>query len=200
MALVNQFARRLEDLWRRRTAELRALVVPRDSGQPLQFTRKRRDRLIDQAQEIATEVLLKREGRRELDRVVEGKRMWKMKGHGTLDRGERMVAWARQHFRGPIVYAFWRGGMCLYVGKGGGGWKRIRSYARSIYIREANWLEVFQIRGESQLPKAECLLTHLYEPRDNKVKAAEVRWGKACPICRKHDRIRAELKAIFKMK
>ncbi len=199
MSLENQFSKKLDDLWKRRTASLRALVVRKGSGQLLQFTRGRRDRLIDQAQGIATRVLLKREGHKEFKRVVHRRQLRQIIGRGTNDRGERFVSWVREKVRGPIVYAFWRNRKCLYVGKGGS-WRRLRGYAKSVYIREASCVEIFQITGKSQLAKAECLATHLYTPRDNKVKAAEVRWGKACPICKKHDRIRSELKAIFKMK
>lgn len=199
MSLENQFSKKLDDLWKRRTAGLRALVVRKGSGQPLQFTRGRRDRSIDQAQEIATRVLLKREGRKEFSRVVHKRQLRQIKGRGGIDRGQKLVNWVKEKVRGPIVYAFWRNRTCLYVGKGGS-WKRLRGYAKSIYVRDATCLEVFQISGKSQLAKAECLATHLYNPRDNKVKAADVRWGKVCPICKKHDRIRSELKAIFKMK
>ena len=141
MALTKQFSKRLDDLWRRRTAELRSLVVPAGSGQPLQFTRRRRDKLIDQAQELATKVLLKREGRKEFNRVVHGRQLRQIKGRGSIDRGEKLIEWVQAKVRGPIVYAFWRGRKCLYVGKGGS-WKRLRGYAKSIYVRDATCLSV----------------------------------------------------------
>lgn len=199
MALASQFLKKLDQLWKRRTEELRSLVVPRGGGQPLRFTRERRDRLIDEALSFATSVLLKRQGHRAFNKVVNRRRLRQIKGRGVLDRAERLLDWARAKLRGPIVYAFWRKRKCLYVGKGNS-WKRLRHYARSIYIREATCIEVFQIAGKSQLAKAECLATHLFRPRDNINMAAEVRWGKVCPICERHDQIRAELKTIFKMK
>jgi hypothetical protein len=84
------------------------------------------------------------------------------------------------------------------VGKGKS-WRRLRSYDRSAYLH-AQCIEVFEITSKSQLGKAECLATHLFEPRDQKVKPAKVKWGKACPICRKHDDVRDKLKTLFKMK
>jgi hypothetical protein len=68
-----------------------------------------------------------------------------------------------------------------------------------MYLREANWINVFMVRGPSHVAKVECLATHLYEPRDRQVKPARVKWGKECPICRKHDHIREELQHLFKM-
>jgi len=67
-------------------------------------------------------------------------------------------------------------------------------------LLQATCAEVFCVAGQSQLGKAECLATHLFNPRDNKMKASKVKWGKACPICKKHDQVRRDLKALFKMK
>lgn len=199
MALTKQFSRKLDHLWRRRAAKFRALVVPGSRGQRLRFSRKRRDKSIDDILGLASRILLKREGHPEFNRVVARRRLWMMKGRGLLGRGDSLVTWAQQELRGPIVYVFWHKKKCLYVGKGAS-WRRIRSYRKSAYILEATCIEVFQIAGGRQLAKAECLATHLFNPRDNKAKPAEVRWGNTCPICEKHDHIRDELKSIFKMK
>ena len=199
MALAKQFSRKLDHLWKLRTADLRALVIPRGVGQPAKFSRRVRERHIDQLLDDATEVLLKREGRGEFKKVTIGRHLRQIKGRGLLDRGNNLLQWAEEKLRGPIVYAFWRRRKCLYVGKGES-WKRLRIYHKSAYLLQAQCVEVFRVAGMSQLPKAECLATHLFKPRDRKVRPARVRWGKACPICRKHDLIRYELKTIFKMK
>lgn len=199
MALTTQFANRLDELWTRRTANLRALVIPRGAGKPAGFSRQHRKRSVNKLLDIATEVLLKRDGKREFKRLCESRFLKRIKGRGLLDRGERLVHWARETLSGPIVYAFWRGRQCLYVGKGKS-WKRLRSYIRSAYLYSADCIEVFCIEGRSQVAKAECLATHLFEPRDKRVKPARVKWGKACPICRKHDDIRHELKTLFRMR
>jgi hypothetical protein len=199
MALAKQFSNKLEGLWKRRTAELRALVIPRGVGQPQKFSRRVRDRLINKLLEDATGVLLQREGRSEFRAVASHRRLWQIKGHGLLKRGASLLGWAEAKLNGPIVYCFWRKKRCLYVGKGET-WRRLTSYQKSAYLLQATCIEVFLVRNKSQLAKAECLATHLFEPRDKKVKPARAKWGKACPICRKHDSIRSELKTLFKMK
>jgi hypothetical protein len=82
------------------------------------------------------------------------------------------------------------------VGKGER-WTRLRGYEKSIYLQHADLLEVYLVRGVSQLPKVECLTKHLYDPRDNKAKPARKKWGKRCPLCKVHDQIRGELRSLF---
>ena len=199
MALAKHFSNELESLWKRRTAELRSLVIPRGAGQPTKFSRQLRDRLINRLLDDATKILLSREGRSEFHAVAPRRRLWQIKGHGLLKRGGNLLDWAEAKLKGPIVYVFWKGKRCLYVGKGET-WKRLRSYEKSAYIVQSTCIEVFLVPSKSQLGKAECLATHLFEPRDKKVKPAKAKWGKECPICQKHDVIRDELNTLFKMK
>lgn len=199
MGLSKQFSNKLEGLWRRRTAELRALVIPRGVGQPPKFSRQVRDRLIIQLLEDATRLLLQREGRSKFREVASPRRLRQIKGHGLLKRGGNLLKWAEKELKGPIVYCFWKGGKCLYVGKGET-WRRLKSYEKSAYLLQATCIKVFLVKSKSQLGKAECLATHLFRPRDEKVKPAKAKWGKACPICQKHDSIRSELNTLFKMK
>ncbi len=199
MSLAKHFSNKLEDLWWRRTAELRALVIPRSAGQPPKFSRQVRERLINHLLDDATKILVKREAWLEFRNVAPYRRLWQIKGHGLLNRGRDLLSWAESKLHGPIIYTFWRGKKCLYVGKGKT-WKRLRSYDKSAYLLSANCIEVFLVSNKSQLGKAECLATHLFQPRDEKVKPAKAKWGKACPVCRKHDTIRDELITLFKMK
>lgn len=199
MSLAKQFSNKLEDLWWRRTAELRALVIPRGAGQPPKFSRQVRERLINHLLDDATKILVKREAGSEFRDIAPHRRLWQIKGHGLLNRGRNLLAWAESKLHGPIIYTFWRGQKCLYVGKGKT-WKRLRNYDKSAYLISATSIEVFLVTNQSQLGKAECLATHLFKPRDEKVKPSKEKWGKECPVCRKHDAIRDELKTLFKMK
>jgi len=199
MSLTNQFSKKLDDLWKRRTVEVRALVIPRDIGQPKKFSSVIKKQLIDDLLECATTILVKKEGKKEFNRVTSKRKLRKINGHGLLDRGNKLVKWAKFEFNGPIVYAFWRRQKCLYVGKGAS-WKRLRNYKKSAYLRDASHIEVFGIHGKSHLGKAECLAAHLFNPRDNEYKPAKFIWGKVCPICEKHDQIYDELHLLFKMR
>jgi len=152
------------------------------------------NRLLDQA----TVLLIRRKGHSEFREIAPERRLRQIKGGGVAKRAEDMLNWALR-LSGPIIYCFWKGNRCLYVGKGAT-WKRLKNYEKSAYLLQATCIEVFLVKSKSQLGKAECLATHLFEPRDKKIKPARSKWGKACPICQKHDAIRGELKALFKMK
>ncbi len=110
-----------------------------------------------------------------------------------------LLEWAESNLNGPIVYSFWKGKKCLYVGKGDS-WERLRNYVKSAYMLKGSCIEVFLVNGKSHLGKAECLAIHFFNPRDNRKDAAKEKWGKECPICRKHDIIRDELNSLFKMR
>src|SRR5690606_2727311 len=153
----------------------------------LTFTRKTRNRLIAELLGLATKDLL-RSVRGDAFRDTHVKRrLFKLKGRGPVARGESLATFART-LTGPIVNAFWRGRRCLYVGKGLRP-TRLISHRKS-YGREADSVEVFCVRSRSYLPKAECLATHLFEPRDLAVRPARAAWGEKWPVCVRHDQVR----------
>lgn len=199
MSLKISFNKQLDRLWKRRTESLRILIHGAKSGRSMHFSRETRDKAIANILATATSLLLKNQGADEFRSVVGKRRLWQVKGRGLNSRGANLCNFS-SHFNGtPIVYVFWRGRRCLYVGKGNSG-SRLRAYQKSAYLREASCIEVFVVRSRSLVGKAECLATHLFGPRDNKVKAARKKWGKKCPICRGHDQLRVEIRSLFKMK
>jgi hypothetical protein len=199
MALSRKFLDLLDELLERRTAAIRGIVVGREQGAPKQFTRKVRDRLKRELLETASRLLVRERAKREFARVFIQRRLKQINGFGPEDRFDRMFEWAGRKVRGPIVYSFWSGRKCLYVGKGKS-YKRLRNYRNTLYLRPGCSLELWQITSRRALPSAECLAIHLFSPRANKNKAARVKWGSKCPICRKHDQIQAEIGSLLRLK
>lgn len=158
------------------------------------WSRTIRDRGINELIDLTTHVLLPA-AKKEVRRTARKSALKKLSGRGDQKRFSRLINWART-LRGPIIYSFWRRKHCLYIGKGNN-WRRLMYYSKSLYLRDADHVRIYLIRGRSQLPKAECLFIHLLNPRDNKQKAAHVKWGKSCPICKTHDFLRSELKVLF---
>ncbi|MEK7469884.1 MAG: hypothetical protein AAB074_21155 [Planctomycetota bacterium] len=195
MGNKTDFHRKLDDLWSRRTEELRALVGIRHRGPRLKFNKKIREQRIRELTELATEIL-REDAKDEIEARLNQTGRRHIRGYGIQDRFDRIWDWAESWIRGPIVYLFWKGSRCLYVGRGNS-WKRLGSYEKSWYLKEADLLEVLCVAGKSNLPLVECLCVHLYEPRDNKSKPANKKWGKSCPICLTHDRIQDELRFVF---
>ena len=72
------------------------------------------------------------------------------------------------------MYSFWKGRQCLYVGKGKS-WTRLKGYEKSVYLRDATTVRVRGVTSPSHLAKAECLMRHLLDPRDNRIRPAKGR-------------------------
>ena len=195
MALANTFNRKLDALWQRRSSVIRSLVLPK-RGAPRLFSKEIREQGIQELQALATTLLLKNGGRRALRKLIVLKRSRQIRGRGIESRFAAMMRGLEEEVSGPIVYSFWRGRKCLYVGKGTS-IRRLHHYQKRAYLLQASRLKVVEVRSRSHLPKAECLSTHLYEPSDQKVKAAGTKWGKKCPVCQIHDRIREKLRFLF---
>ena len=194
-----KFLRLLDDLWLRRTRDLRRVVTGPGVASKKKFTKEMRNKQRDKMLDAAYDALLKKYGKKELYQVTDKCHKRYIKGYGIQDRFERMWTWVERKLSGPIVYAFWRGDRCLYVGKGNTP-DRLWSYKRSIFLKEAKFLEVWEVCTRSALPKAECLATHLFEPKHNDVMPARKKWSKKCPICSKMRKIKREIRSLFKMK
>lgn len=174
MSAAKQFSKKLDHLWQRRTASLRSHVIPRGVGKPTAFSKPVRQKFVNELLADASDILINRDARSELNKITKSRRLKHIKGRGLANRAKKMLSWAESALKGPIVYAFWKGNKCLYVGKGGS-WKRLKSYEKSAYLLQASCIEAFCVTTKSQVPKAECLATHLFDPRDKKMKPAKVK-------------------------
>jgi hypothetical protein len=174
-------------------------VVSPNQGAPKKYSKTIRDRLKKKILLAASAVLVNEHAENELAKAVVRRRLRFINGFGLTNRFDKLYRWARRRLDGPIVYAFWRGKKCLYVGKGKS-YRRLKHYDKSVYLWHANALEVWQIKSKNRLPRAECLAIHLFKPRDNKQKkAAKVKWGKACPICKRHDEIASATSSLLRL-
>lgn len=200
MALKTRFLAALDEALERRTEQLRRLIVPSDQGAPMKYTKKIRDKMKRKLLLTASEVLVHEHAEKEFAKAVREKHLRFIRGFGLQDRFDRIYRWAHKTFDGPLVYAFWRGRQCLYVGKGKS-YRRLKHYEKSVYLIHADCIEAWEVNGKANLPRAECLAIHLFSPRDNKQKkAAKVKWGKSCPICERHDEAASEIAGLLKLK
>lgn len=199
MALTKQFSTKLQSLWNRRTANLRGVIIPPGSGKTPKFNKTIRDQIVTDLLEVASEILIKRDARQEFKEVIKKRYLKKLSGRGVGQKAERLLEWAKENLSGPIVYAFWRGSRCLYVGKGSSR-TRLSNYQKSIYLSQADSVEIFCVKTAGNLGKAECLATHLFLPRDNKIKVAKKKWGRECPVCSRHDYIRDQLNHLCRIR
>ena len=199
MSSAKQFSDKLDELWRRRTASLRSHVIPQGVGKPLVFSKPVRQKFVNELLDDASAILIRRDARRELNKITASRHLKHVRGHGLKRRAENMLAWAESALSRAVVYGFWKGRRCLYIGKGGS-WRRLKNYEKSAYLLQATQIKAFCVTTPSQLAKAECLATHLFDPRDKKMNPAKVKWGKKCPVCREHDYVRQQVQNLFKLK
>src|SRR5580698_4655468 len=135
MAILKDFDRKMQDLWRRRIANVESLVRKRH-GRPKAFTKRIRDRRIKQLVELANAIVTKRGATEELADITRFEKRRQIKGGYDL-AFQRIISWAEIRIHGPIISSFWRGKKCLYVGKGKT-WRRLRNYRNHRYLKEAS--------------------------------------------------------------
>lgn len=119
MAINTQIRRKLDKIWRRWTAPLLRDLGMLKQGPPLRFDRRIRDREIEELLEMVTRKICKEQAWRELKRSARKPRLHRFRGFGWRERSRRMLLWADGLRDGPMIYSFWKGRKCLYVGKGG---------------------------------------------------------------------------------
>ena len=198
MALRKQFERRLSILLHRRTDRLLGLIKLK-RGRKKDFTKRHREDGILELQELAAKILRKESVGRLLAEITSGRRRTMLAGHGLEEKFRRMCVWAEGSLHGPIIYSFWQGKRCVYVGKGSS-WRRLRSYRRDVLLQQATSLRVRMISGKSNLAKAECMSIHMYQPTQNVNRSSKPKYSKKCPLCQTNRQIRDELRSLFKMR
>jgi hypothetical protein len=117
LALTTKFLRALDKTLERRTDQLRRLIVPSNQGAPMKYTKKIRDKMKKKLLLAASAVLVHEHADKEFAKAAGDKHLRFITGFGIQDRFDRIYRWARRVSDGPIIYAFWRGKKCLYVGK-----------------------------------------------------------------------------------
>jgi len=198
LALANEFLRLLDHATERRVSGIKRMVVP-TKGPPMKFDKRRRDRLRGDPLDIASRILVRDGAKAEFDGLVGHRKLHHIGGRGARQRIEDLYDWAEKNFSGPIIYSFWKGKRCLYVGKAGIP-RRLWAYKNSIYLFKADVIEIWPVKSAARLPAAECLAMHLFAPSDNQNKAARVRWGRTCRVCRLHDDLKEELDSLLRLR
>lgn len=202
MALKNEFRRKLNALWRRRTdAVLRSLRLV-SSGRPQSKAITHDD--IAELQALAERLLVRNGARQALRGLIPKDCECRRRPHqNRITRRESkqaLVDWAQKTVRHPAIYSFWENGRCLYVGRAENFARRLRNYVqyKSPYLRAGRRINVWCIRGRRRLSKAECIAISLFQPPqfNNRNKASHRKYDRRCKICRVRQHIREFLSVL----
>jgi hypothetical protein len=203
MSLTAKFERELQTLFRWRTCWLRKAIGKHQPGRPRIFNRVRvRPKLWDLG-ELAAEILVRKRGRHQFHQMVDRKRQWHVKrgkGFGIDAKRENFKQWYETHVGNRnCVYVFWSSGKCMYVGRTLRGKGRPAGWFDRAWFQQVTRIDIYSVHRRSEVPKAECLAVHLFDPTGNKNWPSMTRYTKKCPICKATKEIDRELETIFRL-
>ena len=203
MSKKNEFTRELDKLFHERTYWLRSSLGNTKPGHPPSFTCDKVSRGIEKLQWIASDILANKLAKSEFSKHAPLKRSWRVKGHGCDNKKALFAKWYNRvvHKKHECVYVFWGNDKCIYIGRTGNGAKRPQDHfdSKSKFSGVIK-IDIYSVHSPSQLPKLECLAIHRFLPTRNKMKAANKKWTKKCPVCDFHKDIQQELRKIFRFK
>jgi hypothetical protein len=198
------FENGLDSLFRQYSAQLRRDAGRRTRGKLPKLTRPKLRKRIDRLVGIAAQYELKKHGKRRFTDATIEKRQWHVKrgkGWGLAAKKKTFAKWYDRAVHGrSCVYVFWKGRQCIYVGRTGAGGRRPQAHFEKYWFSPVSRIDLYIIRGKRQLPMAECLAIHLFNPAKNKVKSAQQKWRSNCPVCAKEVHIRKMLTTMFPLK
>lgn len=204
MALPAKFESELEKLFRRRTSWLRRAIGTKKPGRPHVFNRKKVEPKLHALGELAVQIIVRRRARKEFRRVVDRKRQWHVsrgKGFGTDAKRRSFKRWYDKRIGSKsCVYAFWSGKKSVYVGRTLLGKWRPSGWFDRVWFQPVTRIDIHSVPRPSEVPKAECLAKHIFEPRENKNRPSIGKYTKKCPICEATREIDGELRSIFRLR
>jgi len=197
-----EFNKTLLRLFEHRSDWLLHVIGKRRPGAPPAFGRKKLQRAIQNLQTIASASLASKLAKTEFANAVVGKKKaWHVRGRGAEGKRSVFNKWFEEHipYR-SVIYVFWKGRRCLYVGKTRHGRGRPSAHFDRNWFSRVTRIDVYAVKGKRSLPSMECLAIHRFQPSKNKNKAQSAKWTKKCPLCRVHRSIKSGVESIFKRK
>lgn len=161
MSRVGDFRRTLDNLFRDRTFWLQNVMGRGRPGAPPGFGRKKVQRAISKLQTIASEALASKLAKAEFEKCIAKKKSWHVKGFGSEGKKRKFNAWfeKRVPYR-SVVYAFWKGRRCVYIGKTSHGRGRPSNHFEKNWFGGVTRIDIYAVKGKRSLPSIECLAIH----------------------------------------
>lgn len=204
MSLTANFDRELNRLFHRRTSWVRQAIGKNRPGRPHIFNRGKVEPKLDELGELAHDILVRGRARKEFRRTVHGKRQWHVKrgkGFGIDAKRKKFKRWYEKYIGNKnCVYVFWAEKRCAYVGRTSRGKGRPAGWFDRVWFQPVTRIDIYSVSRRSEVPKAECLAVHLFDPLENKNWPSFGSYTKECPICQATKEIDRELRSIFRFR
>ena len=204
MPSTKEFESGLDTLFRQYTEGLRRDVGKQSRGRIVKFDRHKLRRRIERLVRIATEIGLKTNGKESFYNCFSEKRQWhpkRGKGWGLDAKKRSFRDWYDKNMYGRnCVYIFWAKRKCIYIGRTGAGGRRPQVHFEKYWFRSVTRIDTYIISGKRQLPMAECIATHLFNPKNNKIKSAQQKWRSNCQVCTMEVNVRKKLRNLFPLR
>jgi len=199
----SKFKKTLNHIFEARTAKLISIVGIRKKGPPVKLTRKKTGLWISNLQDIASDILLDKNFKKEFRTHAPYKKSKRFKRTNWDEQKEIFDDWYNKKMNGYkncIYIIFNNNRKCVYVGrtetKGG----RASSHFEKKWVPPSFRIDVYGVKAKSNLSKLECLAIHRFNPTQNSIKAAKHKREKHCPICIGNRIIKKEIRKIFRLR
>jgi len=198
-----QFEDALSRLLKQRTFLIERAAGLEKRGKPPKINRQKLEKTIKRLQNLAMKIR-RREIVREFGKCVSERHQWhpkKGKGWGISQKKRSFGQWMDERIKNAnYIYMFWSNRICEYVGRSIQGRTRPQSHFEKHWFSRVSRIDIWSVRKKSDVPKLECLAVHQFQPTRNKIRPAERKWTKKCPICQMARTIESELRDIFRLK
>lgn len=199
MSYKKLYTRELNNLFKRRTKRLRDFMGIKKQGKAHNINKIIINKSIIKLQNIISATNSKKYFNNAIKNYTFDDRRYHLKGFGYYDKVRKFKNWFNDTINYKnIVYIFWNKKTCLYVGRTKGGANRPTSHLDTHKTKGWTRVNIYLVNSKSYLPMIECLAIHNYIPKHNRIKPANPKWTKSCPICKEHRLIKQEINDIFK--
>lgn len=181
-----------------RTKALVLSYFPEPHARPEPLTRTRRNEyLTKMLRVVETEVLRRANVRTVLEH--DRKKQWHIRGWGWRSKRNNFEAWYKHtHLKVTnCVYAIWKDGNCLYVGRTIRGKNRPRDHFKAVWFQGATRIDIYSFQAARDVPRFECLMTHKHKPKHGDKLPSERSYARKCPVCAEQRYVRQQVNRLF---
>ena len=197
VAYLKKFGNRLEDLWKLRQAELVNLT---DRVGRRRIYYKDRERRIDRIVEAAEESMVRKDWVRRRFRGIAGSADRVLVSRSIEQKQSKVWDTLAEYQDGPVVYSYWEGQRCRYVGRSDAGIGRMWAPDERRYWKRTTRVEAMEPTTSRRIDELECMAIHFLRPLHNRYRASQRAYRSRCPVCEALDALNSELRELFSLR